>query len=257
MGASSCVAKYTVPLAAYNSLIKNKKLCEAIKDRTGIRMACPPPQDDLNALDRKVLCAIFCCCLDNPNTTSAGHKRYQNCVAATLRAAQTFDTNQPAYRMNPEVSYDMSRSPPQPLGRYADIEAARASSKAEYEAATGRRRPDVVVRRDNGPLQGDNIARVYEMKFPGDKYGPGQEDAYKKIASDENNLVTLDKEKCCDSGDDKEGESTLNASKEIMAQKGRDFLKMLAAGGLIGAGGWLGGLGGRIVGGLGGLTPAY
>ena len=76
------VAQLGPGVAAYNSVVGSKRLCQAL-DNAGIAMPCPPTPAMLDMLDRKVLCAIFCCCLESPNIASNGARRYQNCVAAT------------------------------------------------------------------------------------------------------------------------------------------------------------------------------
>jgi hypothetical protein len=243
MTTSSCVTKLGPGVGAYNSVVGSKHLCEALKN-AGISMPCPPSPELLDELDKKILCAIFCCCLEEPNITSVGHKRYQNCVAATLRLGQAGDVNAPAYRMNPEVSYNMNTVPPTPVGRNFDPASLADATKAAYEAATGRRRPDIVIRNGyGGGLSGGNIGKVYEMKFPGDQYGPGQEADYKSIAN--GNLETLDEKTCC-KGKDKEGKRLLESSYDAVTKAQSDFLNKVG-------GAALGGLGGRILGGLGGL----
>ncbi len=258
MAASSCVARLGPGVAAYNSAVGSKSLCQALAD-AGIAMPCPPTPADLNALDRKVLCAIFCCCLREPNLTSGGHRRYQNCVAATLKAGQHGDVNAPAYHMNPEVSYTMKTDPPTPVGKYFSKEALQAATKTEWEAATGLRRPDVVVRRPgaNGGLSGDVIQKVWEMKFPGDSYGPGQRKAYVDIAGGEKRFDDLDEDKCCTRDDDKQGERLMQAVREARDAKAGQLLKGLGAAALgLGALGALGGLGGLLGAGLAGLAAA-
>lgn len=246
---SSCVAKLAPGVAAYNSAMGSTRLCEAIR-AAGIDMPCPLETADINALDRKVLCAIFCCCKESPNINSAGARRYQSCVAATLRAAQAGETNAPAYRMNPEVSYNMNTNPPTPVGRFFDSEALKFATKAEYETATGRRRPDVVVRRGNGGLSGNNIQRVYEMKFPGDQMGDGQLDAYENIAGGPKNLEELNDRKCCNGQEEKQGERLLEASRQAQAAARGDFLSKLAALALTHPAGRLLGAAGGVIGSL-------
>jgi hypothetical protein len=139
----------------------------------------------------------------------------------------------------------MKTSPPTPVGKYFDSASLQAATKADYEAATGLRRPDVVVRRPgaNGGLSGDVIQKVWEMKFPGDSYGSGQREAYVEIAGDKDKFDDLDKDKCC-GGEQKEGERVLNSSKALRDVMAKKFL--LSLGGIL--------VGGTIVGGLGGAV---
>jgi hypothetical protein len=252
---SSCITKLGPGVGAYNSVVGSKKLCESLKN-AGISVPCPPSPEILDELDEKILCAIFCCCLDEPNTTSKGHNRYQNCVANTLKVGQAGDVNAPAYRMNPEVSYSMKTMPPTPVGKYTDPLSSKFSTKADFEAGTGLRRPDVVVRQGNGgPLMGSSIRKIYEMKFEKDgyrdTYGDGQLEAYEKIGGGKNKVETLDKERCCD-GKDKDGKRLLESSYDTITQAQRDFFdKIIQTLGGKGLGGKLGGL----LGGKGGKSP--
>jgi hypothetical protein len=243
---SSCITKLGPGVGAYNSIAGSKKLCEALKN-AGISAPCPPNPDDLDKLDRKILCAIFCCCLEEPNTTSKGHNRFQNCVADTLKVGQAGDVNAPAYRMNPEVSYSMKTNPPTPVGKYTDLLSSKFSTKADFETGTGLRRPDVVVRQGNGgPLMGSNIRKIYEMKFPGDQYGDRQLEDYQKIAGGEDKVETLDKKTCCN-GEDKDGKRSLESSYDTVSKAQRDFLNKIIqhlSGGRLG--GLFGGKGGKL-----------
>jgi hypothetical protein len=53
-----------------------------------------------------------------------------------------------------------------------------------------------------GAAAGSNLTAVVEMKFPGDSFRPGQRQAYRRIAKENNpdaELVVLDKKTCnCD-----------------------------------------------------------
>ena len=98
----------------------------------------------------------------------------QGCVEQQLR-----EHNDPS--IVPEQRYDMSQSPPLP-----------------GEGGPGRI-PDVVVLAAAGPASGTNITAVVEMKFPGDDYRPGQQQAYQRIAQENNPdavFVHMDKDEC-------------------------------------------------------------
>ncbi|WP_233464241.1 VRR-NUC domain-containing protein [Burkholderia arboris] len=77
------------------------------------------------------------------------------------------------------------------------------------------RRPDVVIVNDPSipPVQ-SNIKTVVEMKFPGDSYGPDQEDDYIEIAGSPSKFVHLGAADCgCgdDDGQKKTSRSTRSA----------------------------------------------
>ena len=77
-----------------------------------------------------------------------------------------------------EQSYDMSTIPPSPVpGK-----------------PPGSRRPDVVRTKGPGPARAPNID-VFEMKFPGDSYGDGQEEDYERIGGGQP-VTTLDSKEC-------------------------------------------------------------
>lgn len=103
---------------------------------------------------------------------SPGRAMNQACVERKLNQEYQ-DTNVIA-----EQSYDMSTTPPSPVpGR-----------------PPGSRRPDVVSTRGPGPPVAGNID-VFEMKFPPDSYGPGQEEAYERIGGGQA-VTTLDPDEC-------------------------------------------------------------
>ncbi|WP_052370314.1 VRR-NUC domain-containing protein [Chromobacterium haemolyticum] len=109
-----------------------------------------------------------------------------------------------------EVSFDLTRNPPVPF----------LSSSLRADGANRRhtinpfpkglskgylRRPDLIIVKDketrwpgraaadhDGVAHGDNLARVVEIKFPGDEFGRGQEDAYKRIAGGDDRFTVLD-----------------------------------------------------------------
>ncbi|MCP1291078.1 VRR-NUC domain-containing protein [Chromobacterium sp. S0633] len=109
-----------------------------------------------------------------------------------------------------EVSFDLTRNPPTPF--------LSSSRKAEgpnrqhtinpFPKGLSKgylRRPDLVIVKDKGTRwpgraatdhdgvpHGDNLARVVEVKFPGDELGRGQEDAYKRIAGGDDRFTVLD-----------------------------------------------------------------
>lgn len=155
---------------------------------TGTTQAC------LTAAQAKaLLCQIFCECkaeaqarkFEIPTDPAAfsepdfgrdapppSRAMYQACVERKLNQDYK-NTN-----MKPEQSYDMTKKPPAPVpGR-----------------PSGTRRPDVIRTLGPGPAQAPNV-QVFEMKFPGDSYRPGQEEAYERIGGGQP-VTTLDSKEC-------------------------------------------------------------
>ncbi|MBP4049128.1 VRR-NUC domain-containing protein [Chromobacterium violaceum] len=109
-----------------------------------------------------------------------------------------------------EVSFDLTRNPPIPfLSSGLRAEGAnRRHTINPFPKGLSKgylRRPDLVIVKDKatrwpgrmatdheGVAHGDNLARVVEIKFPGDELGRGQEDAYKRIAGGDDRFTVLD-----------------------------------------------------------------
>lgn len=143
--------------------------------------------------DRETLCTVMCCCLEHPSLGVRDRRLMQNCVANTLRAAN--DQMGGRSRYKPEVMYDMTHSPPRPKDEW--YRAAGVEPEGGYSWFNRRRSADVVVttQGDLPPTQ-ENIARLYEMKFPGDRPGQGQYADLQEIAGDEDRFVELTPERC-------------------------------------------------------------
>jgi uncharacterized Zn-binding protein involved in type VI secretion len=144
---------------------------------------------------KELLCIIFCECkaeaqakkfeipidpvaFDEPDfgidkkDQRPGRAMNQACVERKLNK-EFKNTN-----LKAEQSYDMSKKPPEPIpGR-----------------PPAHKRPDVVRTKGPGPAQAPNID-VFEMKFPGDSYGKGQEKAYQRIGGGQP-VTTLDSKEC-------------------------------------------------------------
>jgi len=201
------IAKFITP-GSMNVKIEGKSvhlLGEPMLNNCGASGSPPNTGATLSGLDQVVLtgdeaeailCLIFCECkaeakakkyetqvdneaFDSPITNydqdrykGPGRAQNQTCVERKLN--QEFkNTN-----LIPEQSYDMSTSPPSPVpGR-----------------PKGSRRPDIVRVIGPGAASAPNID-VYEMKFPGDSYGEGQEEAYEEIGGGKP-VTTLDNKKC-------------------------------------------------------------
>ena len=142
---------------------------------------------------RERLCQVFCECkteaqakkyetptdptqFDEPDFGAdagpPGRAMYQACVERKLN--QDYSNS----NLKLEQSYDMTTSPPSPV-------AGRPS---------GTRRPDAIRLKGPGPAQAPNID-VFEVKFPGDSYRPGQEEAYERIGGGQP-VTSLDSKEC-------------------------------------------------------------
>ncbi|MBR8186103.1 VRR-NUC domain-containing protein [Burkholderia ambifaria] len=189
----------------------------------------------LSPKDRKVLCHTFCECRRIGVATKAGTIQRQRCVEMRLglpNEVSKMQTGVPTeYR--PEQPYDMTTDPPKPIMDYADplepnmgirgwIKDVWPSKGKKYEKGDVRR-PDVVIVNDPSqpPVQ-SNIKTVVEMKFPGDAYGPDQEDDYIEIAGGPSKFVHLGAADCgC--GDDN-GQKETSRSRQTASQSDLDEL---------------------------------
>ncbi|MBU9445133.1 VRR-NUC domain-containing protein [Burkholderia multivorans] len=189
----------------------------------------------LSPKDRKVLCHTFCECRRIGVATKAGTIQRQRCVEMRLglpNEVSKMQTGVPTeYR--PEQPYDMTTVPPEPIMDYEEplepntgirrwIKDMWPSKGKKYEKGDIRR-PDVVIVKDPSqpPVQ-SNIKAVVEMKFPGDTYGPDQEDDYIEIAGGPSKFVHLGAAECgC--GDD-DGQKETSRSKQTASQSDLDEL---------------------------------
>jgi hypothetical protein len=190
----------------------------------------------LSPKDRKVLCHTFCECRRIGVATKAGTIQRQRCVEMRLglpNEVSKMQTGVPTeYR--PEQPYDMTTDPPEPIMDYDDplepntgirqwIRDKWPSKGKKYEKGDVRR-PDVVIVNDptQPPVQ-SNIKTVVEMKFPGDTYGPDQEDDYIEIAGGPSKFVHLGAADCgC--GDDDDGQKKTSRSRQTASQSDLDEL---------------------------------
>lgn len=161
-------------------------------------------EPELDYEDKKVLCSAMCKCQNEPNVGADGRSLKQACVSSRLKALDQVLSHQSPYK--PEVTYDMSKRPPQPfLDKEVDTKGRELwpgwtktlwpkdpERPQPYKAGKGyTARPDVVIVKDpTKPPTQDNIKQVVEMKFPGDVLTQPQETSYIKIAGDANKLVT-------------------------------------------------------------------
>lgn len=159
--------------------------------------------------DKKVLCSAICYCSSTPNVSQDGKNLKQTCVAQRLGELDEILQGRSPYK--PEVSYDMTKSPPQPIldsqtgnsphrwipgwiSKYWDEDPEHPPFKPGRGMI---RRPDVVIVQDpTKPPSQDNIKQVVEMKFPPDPHNETQVLAYEKIAGDERKVVEMKSTDC-------------------------------------------------------------
>ncbi|CAB5285112.1 VRR-NUC domain-containing protein [Burkholderia multivorans] len=185
----------------------------------------------LTPADKAVLCPVMCKCNSmGVWTRGGGRLQRQRCVKERLdseNARSVKETGQKTPYV-PEVSYDMTQDPPSPIMSDADplvphdnlLDYIRDSwpgkmagyLKGKQAGKIQTRRPDVVVVNDPSqpPVQ-SNIRAVVEMKFD-DDFGVGQEDAYRRIAGDDDKYAPLERGDCgC--GDEKRERQTARSAK--------------------------------------------
>lgn len=169
----------------------------------------------LTAADKAMLCPVMCKCNGMGVWTRGGGRLLrQKCVKERIdfeneRSVEKTGEKTPYI---PEISYNMTTEPPSPImsdddplvphdnlleyirnswpGKMAGYLAGKRAGKIQT------RRPDVVVVNDPSqpPVQ-SNIRAVVEMKFD-DDFGLGQEDAYRRIAGDDDKYAPLDRADC-------------------------------------------------------------
>ncbi|SFC54832.1 VRR-NUC domain-containing protein [Pseudomonas citronellolis] len=159
--------------------------------------------------DKKVLCSAICYCSSTPNVSQDGKNLKQACVAQRLGELDEILQGRSPYK--PEVSYDMTKNPPQPIldsqtgtGAHGWIPGWISKYWNEdpehppFKPGKGMiRRPDVVIVNDpKKPPTQDNIKQVVEMKFPPDLHNKEQAQDYGKIAGDENKVIEMQSTDC-------------------------------------------------------------
>ncbi|QXH49824.1 VRR-NUC domain-containing protein [Pseudomonas fakonensis] len=166
-------------------------------------------EPNLDPQDKMVLCSAVCYCSSTPNISQDGKSLKQACVAQRLGELDEKLYGRSLYK--PEVSYDMTKNPPQPI---LDSETGSSAhgwipgwikkywdedpEHPPFKPGKGMiRRPDVVIVKDpRKPPTQDNIKQVVEMKFPPDPPNRGQADAYAKIAGNKNKVVVMKSTDC-------------------------------------------------------------
>lgn len=183
----------------------------------GVKTPIRTGQPELDSQDKKVLCSAVCYCSATPNISQDGRNLKQACVAQRLGELDEILQKRSPYK--PEVSYDMTKNPPQPIldsqtgssphgwipgwiRKYWDEDPEHPPFKPGKGMI---RRPDVVIVKDpTKPPTRDNIKQVVEMKFPPDPPDDVQTDNYTKITGDDKKVVLLHSTNCDCNQQDKE-----------------------------------------------------
>lgn len=148
----------------------------------------PPPKV---MVERQTMCQAICECKAEQDALGPGvgheevdvpmpcgtkkRKKYQVCVDRKLRMLDAAMGGMS--RIKVQVPYDMSKSPPEPIMSKHD------PSRPTTGLPKGCKAPDAVAVIDpKKPPTRDNLEWVWEVKFPPDRFHPGQHDAYTKIA---------------------------------------------------------------------------
>jgi len=119
--------------------------------------------------DEMFLCVLMCQCVDAPLP--------QRCVEKKLLEMDRLAGGLSPYK--PEVRYDMSKTPPEPIMSRND------PSRPTTGNPKGNKHPDVTVLHDpSRPLSRNNIKEIVEMKFGADPLSDDQMRQYRRIAGD-------------------------------------------------------------------------
>lgn len=178
--------------------------------RSGTTTVVKINRSNLDQLDKKVLCTAICKCKDTPGIGKDGRLLKQSCVSKRLTELDTVLQHKSIYK--PELTYDMTKSPPEPImdkeietkgrdlwpGWTKTLWPKDPTRPIPYKAGKGyTRRPDVVIVNDpTKPATQDNIKQVVEIKFPPDTMDERQEEDYSKIAGSRGKLETLEPGQC-------------------------------------------------------------
>jgi VRR-NUC domain len=237
---SVCADTLGPGIAAYQQMSNAGTLCDMASFDDTIAAICRTAAGAArNAAmwpaDKKVLCALLCCCAANPSPSASGAtNRYQGCVTDTLNAAQNAMGGDS--RFKPEVSYNMRANPPEPLmerGLFGGLTTTpipptqggfgQMNNRIERDfpgvppvGGTNTRRPDVVIVNDaSRPPTQDNISRVVEMKFPGDRAGAGQIDHYDSIGGKPTEELDVNECNCSDDNNTQAQVAFVTAAKTV------------------------------------------
>ena len=134
--------------------------------------------------EQGLICHVMCSCKnvrDIPNEELGPPKRgktgpnRQNCVDQQLWKID--DASGHTSTIKAEVPYDMSQKPPAP------IMSRMQPTRATRRKPAGSKIPDIVLVKDGTkPPTQDNLRKIVELKFPGDRHEEEQIAAYNRIA---------------------------------------------------------------------------
>ncbi len=193
---------------------------------------CPKgPLDEIG-----IICSFVCVCDIKPLKGKGGRNLKQLCVTTGLEWMQASGQGE---NILPEVGYFMgqkgSNVKPKPLMKKPTIadndipepirnhwhkfNRVKGMLKEEGETYTRGmlRIPDVVITREVGMVpEQQNIKKVVEINFPGDKWGDGQKEDYEKIAGGEKDLIEMTPAYCgCDQDSEKNKKAKSSPQPEL------------------------------------------
>ena len=242
-------------LAAYQELTDAGKFCELAAFDDNLAALCRGATGEarnraLAAADKRMLCAVLCCCSKQPAPAASGSGRsgYQTCADRTFAAAEEFMGNDS--RFKPEVSYNMRTNPPTPLmeksailrnmttesipwnrGGIEHIKNRIAEQGGAYRQGDARR-PDITIVRDpSSPPIAANISRIVDFKFGNDSLTSEQRAAYTRIGGMPP-LVLSEQDCDCSDDDETKGQMSLVTAAQDVRERDRSFLARLGWGAL-------------------------
>ncbi|WP_421376816.1 VRR-NUC domain-containing protein [Paraburkholderia sp. DD10] len=190
-------------MSEYGKVSAHGQMAEGDGQTTEVRL----PRLPLDPKDKAVLCAQICACNQSPDVSTSGGKLKQQCVSKRLAARDQQMGGRSVYK--PEINYDMSKTPPEPITLSKDpmtphpflpawIEKYWPGGLSQYESGVGNiRRPDCVIVKDPSvPATQDNIKTVVEMKFPPDRPSTMQRALDRRIAGRNAGAVVMGPEDC-------------------------------------------------------------
>lgn len=248
---SACEQTLGPGLAAYQELTDAGRFCELASFDDNIATICRGATGEarnraLAAADKRMLCAVLCCCAQQPVVSQGGRNGYQTCADRTLSAAEEFMGHDS--RFKPEVSYNMRTVPPTPLmerslfgnltteaidwdsGGIEHIKnRIQQDGQGPYQTGDSRR-PDVTIVRDpSSPPVTGNISRIVDFKFGNDTLSSAQRRAYTRIGGMP--PLVLDEESCdCGSDDETQGQVALATAAQDVRENDRSTLARIGWG---------------------------
>jgi hypothetical protein len=171
-----------------------------------------------------------------------GEKLKQQCVSKRLAVRDEQMGGRSIYK--PEINYDMSKTPPQPIMLSRDpmtphpflpawIDKYWPGGLSQYESGVGNiRRPDCIIVKDPAlPATQDNIKTVVEMKFPPDRPSVMQRTLDRRIAGPNASAVVLGPEDCdCSRGKTQEEAQTSESTDPSLSTLFDQFKALLNRG---------------------------